>query len=1051
MTIDIDLTTHALIEASAGTGKTYTIENLVVRLLVEKVIPISKILLVTFTEKATSEMKARIRKKLEEVIQTDTTHHTVLESLTYFDQAAVMTIHSFCKQVLQQYSFENGILFDLDLCDTTELYRTALRDIQRGWTHVDREYLDSSVYHDQERIADWEDLVIRTARDYNPSLNDRLSTADDIPEKIKWNEISADIIRKVHNRVRASSREKGSISYDDLLRLVDEALQQDTPAADRLRQSLRNQYRYAFVDEFQDTDPTQWRIFRKLFIEHKQENRLFLVGDPKQSIYRFRGADIYTYLAAKQTMQQIGRMYNLDKNRRSTPNLITFQNWLFSKAWFPEAGGIDYNPVLSPDGKQGKRPFIHDRSNRKSALFLSLPKLNAQPLRQCYAKWIALEISHLLRRDILGHPMLTIADSGGNPQAIQPGDICILVNTRSEGETFTRYLDGKVPYTFYKQTGVYASEEALHLFYLLDALANPRNDYKRKQALLTHFFQIDIEEFLKNELSTRSQESFNLLDAWARYATRRQWTHLFDSILNDSLIHFQYGKTVCARDERSIATYRHLIEDLMEIVGESMMDIGMLAQHFDRKRRQRILLEREEDLHRIDTESSKVQVMTIHASKGLEFPVVFLAGISLRRSPEVSDFYHDNDTKVYRVGKSDTEKEDAQRELENEQRRLYYVAITRAMNRVYLPLIGGTELRGNQGAIFKFTGIPSEIADFCEKVQLDQDEIESAYQKIVPIENEKSPPSHFDYKAPDLKRINTRGIQIESFSSLHHHHIETQPRTSIGIEAEEGVSLPLIDDVNDEVANDEPTQPDVLPPGARSGDLLHAIFQWIPFEEVAVAATPDHLLDKGSRSHSIITKAYARSEISRSITHDNHAHCLLRIAHIIWHSLKVPPGGAIRYPPLAGIPSSDRRHEIEFHLSDAIIEKYLSRDIRRPHSLLRRYLKGYIDLVFRYEERYYVVDWKSNTLPHYNESSVSHCIQQNQYDLQYTIYWVALTEWLKKTVHNFDPAIHLGGVAYYFIRGIDQSSPGTGIYHRNASDLAHRSQNTPTIISELPR
>lgn len=184
MSLDIDLSKHALIEASAGTGKTFTIETLVVQLLVEKQIPLSQILLVTFTEKATSEMKARIRKKLDSLIKEGISQPNVVESLIQFDQAQVMTIHSFCKQILQQYSLENGILFDLDLTDTASLYQAGLRDIQRKWSDRERDILDSSVYRDQDKVKNWEEMVVRYAHDYNKASGDVFSTADDMPEML---------------------------------------------------------------------------------------------------------------------------------------------------------------------------------------------------------------------------------------------------------------------------------------------------------------------------------------------------------------------------------------------------------------------------------------------------------------------------------------------------------------------------------------------------------------------------------------------------------------------------------------------------------------------------------------------------------------------------------------------------------------------------------------------------------------------------------------------------------------------------------------------------
>lgn len=1039
MSLDIDLSKHALIEASAGTGKTFTIETLVVQLLVEKQIPLSQILLVTFTEKATSEMKARIRKKLDSLIKEGISQPNVVESLIQFDQAQVMTIHSFCKQILQQYSLENGILFDLDLTDTASLYQAGLRDIQRKWSDRERDILDSSVYRDQDKVKNWEEMVVRYAHDYNKASGDVFSTADDKPDNVAWHEFTADLIKTLHQQVCEQAREKGLASFDDLLRLVDEALHQESTASQRLLESIRSQYRYAFVDEYQDTDSVQWRIFKKIFIDHKQLNRLFLVGDPKQSIYRFRGADIFTYLSARETLKQLGEIYELDKNWRSTPDLITFQNWIFSSSWFPAESGIAYPPVQPPkEDSTGKRPFACDNSKRKSAVFLSLPKLSATELRQCYARWIVTEIRYLLGMDDNGDPLITFPGHEGKSRPFKPGDICVLVNTRNEGDIVARQLEGIVPYSFYKKTGLYASEEALHLFYLLDALSNPECSTRRQRALVTDFFQIPLDAFNQQDVSSSLSLQISLLEKWCDLAASRKWTHLFDSIQNQSLVFFRIGEVVKARDDRSIANYKHLFEDLLMIACDSMMDIEMLTQHFDRKRRARIMIDREEDLHRIDSDQSKVQLMTIHASKGLEFPVVFLGGLSPGKTRDSSDFYHENGAKVFRLGESSREKELAQNELADEQRRLYYVAITRAMNRVYIPLIEGCELRGNQGPIVSISDIPPALSKSCGMIELVPDAILSAYRQLVPVASHSNGVPPEDFISPDIRRIKASGIHISSFSSLHHSNL-AQSQILIARDYDDEPSFSAVDDVTDSMDAVVPGE-DPLPPGAHTGDMLHAIFQSIPFDEVAAAASPEELLHTTTRSLKIISQAFAQSDLYRKLDPSEHHKCIERIANIIWNTLKVPPGEEIQYPPLATIPERDRRHEIEFHLSDDVIEKYLPDIFRKPNTHCRRYLKGYIDLVFRFEGRYHVVDWKSNSLHPFNQETIEQCIIDNQYDLQYTIYWAALVEWLKKILPDFDPEVHLGGVSYYFIRGIRMTESGKGIFHRSAADLSRNLQ-----------
>ncbi|MCU0615227.1 MAG: UvrD-helicase domain-containing protein, partial [Desulfobacterales bacterium] len=821
---DIDITRHGIIEASAGTGKTYTIENLVVKFLLERDdLDLENILLVTFTEKATSELKMRIREKLEtQLDKNSSTADTekIKNALDAFDSASIYTIHGFCRSVLRDYAFENNAPFQWEVIDDYPLFEKLLKEqIRKTWPAQFGNYLADilSISDFPRKKAKFESSVISAAHSFRRNTGDRIYpdvrqlTHGDIVEKVRamrcivldlknltvqtpfchgfeelngqkpqkkilsekiitplgkflaitdsdllslyplldimsfidnkgleylqikylkkggpnpevcphWVTVSQHLekfyelylfvkdalqamaILQLQKDVQAEKLKNGLISFDDMLSHVQNAV--CSPRGSILVDILRKKYKVAFVDEFQDTDPIQWQIFRKIFLrEHKNglQNLLFLIGDPKQAIYAFRGADVYAYLEARKEMERLenkgaANCYRLTTNWRSEPALISLFNQLFSTPdWFASEitcrdFEIAYLPVQAPD--ENKRIFSikKDLSERGFLNIIDLSKApSLKSSKPLLAKFIAGEIKHLIRSNNI--TCCNVKNQEINP--LSHGDICVLVRGKSDmpflEEQFNRL---NIPYSYYKKPGLFLSREAFYLSLVFQAIDEPANMANFHKALLTPFFDFSPEDlYLAEELSP-GHPIKGLLFRWHEWAFSRKWNILFQSLMEDSGLIFR--ESIKPDWERNYTNYCQILEHLQERAYHHNLDFRGLTALLDGYRKGILTAGEDADLHQIETEDRKVQIMTMHVAKGLEFPIVFVFGGLTQPSNFGNDFYvyhkicgePPRPVKIFDLAKSSLGKEEYRNERESEDKRLYYVALTRAQLKLYLP------------------------------------------------------------------------------------------------------------------------------------------------------------------------------------------------------------------------------------------------------------------------------------------------------------------------------------------------------------------------------
>ncbi|MGA6927190.1 MAG: UvrD-helicase domain-containing protein, partial [Desulfosarcina sp.] len=773
----VDLSRHALVEASAGTGKTYTLENLVIRLLKEEPdIDLENILLVTFTEKATGELKLRIRHKIERILDQgagleETIRNKLSATLDGFDKAAITTIHGFCHRLLKEFPFETGNVFKQELIDDAPLLEKLLRvQMRKDWPKryghrletllalsdfsadadgfvrqavnlamrvsgdpareiliPDPARLDldglwqsaraavmalkalvgpppcfSDAYgrlniNSRTRAAIIRDMVepIERLLDQTDVSDFRLETFKAIASTLgarhpsgernidrlvpsKWlkagenlhacaplvairqrlddlvgtimvlsHTLTIESVIQLRQDLRSLKDQNGWISYQDMLTRVAEFATGDG-ADDGLR-VIRARYRVAFVDEFQDTDELQWRIFRTFFLDSPADaagSRLFLIGDPKQAIYGFRGADVFTYLGARQQIKTLAakglaNLYELTVNWRSAPDMVDAFNRIFSqKAWFgtrdrQDPFQIGYTPCGSPDPDELRVKVAVDRSRRRSLNVMDLTTAESHvQAKRLMAGFICREIDFLV-----GEARIHLSGGSGGERAIHFADIAILVRSQSEFALIEPLLkESSIPYAYYRKPGLFQCREARWLYIVLAAVCHPEQTAGVNLALLTPFFDLSATALAFGELPA-AHPAQSLLARWHTYAQRRQWGPLFQSLLEDSGLMLRH-----CRDSGWGRTQTNLeqIFDYLEASAYSRnLDMGGLVALLDSLHRSGSQAGSDADIHQIEDEGDKVQIMTMHVSKGLEFPVVFVAGgLTVR---------HDGGMHVYHV------------------------------------------------------------------------------------------------------------------------------------------------------------------------------------------------------------------------------------------------------------------------------------------------------------------------------------------------------------------------------------------------------------------
>jgi exodeoxyribonuclease V beta subunit len=1132
------------LEASAGTGKTYTLALLFIRLLLERQLAVDQILVVTFTRAATSELRDRIRRRLRETLDTleqrgeadpqlvallaavppDLGKRLLNDALARMDEAAIYTIHGFCQRILQDHAFESGLPFELTLLESeTVLRREIIEDYWRNRFYsasIQEAAWAAATWKEPEGLlkalgpaatalaaeilpkvdaaqinqlsADSRALFVQvrqawvTARDpvqaileEDPCLQrsdkayrlqdrvpellaamDTLATSPELPlllpkgiEKLAASTMTG-LLKKckqplpvhsffvlfdqfyacfqayladlkfsvlhtarayLHSELERRKQQQGWLAFDDLLTRLDMAL--DRPQTGPLLGArIAARFPAALVDEFQDTDPLQYRLFNRIFDRASQA--LFMIGDPKQAIYSFRGADIFTYIKARRDTPAQNR-YTLATNYRSTPAMVGAVNTLFGcrEDAFVFREDIAFHPVLANDGQDqplllGDRPVApltgmileSDRLRNERS-----PLISKERAERAAVDFCADTLVHLLAGAEDGR-----ATINGNP--LKAADIAILVRTHREAEAIQQGLRRRGLHSVSSsQASVFASAEARQLVLVLAALADLANTGRIRTCLATDLFGRNGDDL--HALNNNEQ-------AWeAQLATLLQYQHLWRDQGFIPMFQLLMAEQKVTRrlsalpgGERSLTNFLHLAELLQESPAARHGMAGLLRWF-----RQQIHApdsNAADQLIRLENDEQLIRIVTIHRAKGLEFPVVFLPFLWATRSlPEDQplSFHHRQSLQLtIDLGTGvDDHRNWAEEERLAEELRLLYVAVTRAKCCCLFcwGRVKGFERSGLAHLLHQGQSLATDAELLRDLERLNA---EASVLAIKPF------PEAFN--AP---RLRAAGETVALHPQVFQGRINpgwsmiSYSRLTAGAESLPGQDQDELDPLLP-MASEDFTSIFTFPRGPAAGTCLHTLLERLDFNRSAL------------EQQTLMGEVLEQGGID--------LRWLPATARWLDNLLGVELPGSCR---LGGLAQGDRINELSFLFSleqvnirrlNTLLETAGLRSLVTVGSVLQGLMKGFIDLVFRYQGRYYLVDYKSNhlgpNLSHYGPEALGECMDSHQYHLQALIYTLALHRFLQSRIAGYSYETHFGGVYYLFLRALHPEHPvGSGIHN----------------------
>ncbi|WP_211669869.1 exodeoxyribonuclease V subunit beta [Klebsiella pneumoniae] len=1134
-----------LIEASAGTGKTFTIAALYLRLLLglggeaayPRAISVEELLVVTFTEAATEELRGRIRSNihelriaclrgesdnplysalLAEIADKDDAAKTLLLAERQMDEAAVFTIHGFCQRMLSLNAFESGMLFEQQLIEDESRLRyqacadfwrrhcypltrdiaAVIHDVWKGprdllksldrWLQGEAPQLKSppapnetlAERHQQiiaridsrkqqwreqvgeiegvlensgldrrkfnrgnqgkwmEKVNAWAQeetlsyqlpdalekfaqsfLLERTKAGGEPPVHPLFSAVESLlaSSLTLTDLVLARAMVEIRDAVAREKRRRGELGFDDMLSRLDEALRGDS--GETLASAIRQRFPVAMIDEFQDTDPQQYRIFRRIW-RRQPETALLLIGDPKQAIYAFRGADIFTYMKAR---GDVAAHYTLDTNWRSSPGMVGSVNRLFSLSDNPFMfHEIPFLPVKAAAKNKGLR-FTVDAADVPAMNVWLMPgdTVGSGDYQTFMAQLCATQIRDWLSAGQRGRALLW---RGETSRPVQASDITVLVRNRLEAAQVREALQTLgIPSVYLSnRDSVFETLEAQELLWLLQAVLAPERENTLRSALATSMFgltALDIENLNQDEQAWDA-----LVEEFSEY--RQIWRQRGVMPMLRALMtarHIAENLLATRGGERRLTDILHISELLQEAASQLESEhalVRWLAQHIAEPDSNAASQQM-----RLESDKHLVQIVTIHKSKGLEYPLVWLPFIARFRKQDQA-FYHDRETfaAVLDLGQDEASLELAEAERLAEDLRLLYVALTRAVWHCSLgvaPL--SSRKSGNSdfhlsalgrllqaGEAMDAAGLAARLADFCHG--------DIALQR--PGELDLTP---WQAPAATIPRLSARELQrriaddwrVTSYSGLQQHGFsggqDLLPRLDVDAA---GVG---------EVVEEPQLTPHQFPRGAAPGTFLHSLFEELDFTQP-------------------VPEGWMAEKLQLSGFDAQWAPVLTDwLGGVLKTRL---PGPDIALNQLA---SRDKQVEMAFYLPiaqlltaerlDALIRQYDPLSADTPpldFRQVRGMLKGFIDLVFRHEGRYYLLDYKSNWLGEdreaYTRPAMEQAMRAHRYDLQYQLYSLALHRYLRHRLADYDYDRHFGGVIYLFLRGMDGQEGGQGIF-----------------------
>lgn len=1135
-----DQATAFVIEASAGTGKTWTIERLYIKALLEGVLPnpdglslgVTNILVVTFTNDATDELKERISQEIQNTINriiylqkkdplmisqlaegdiflnylnTRANENpdfrkdlTVLtRALQNFDQAAIYTIHGFCKRILDDYRFECTTIPEFELVANNKvLIEDLLRDFMRS------EIINNPALKNQLEIIMTNLERIFTASDYSQSLIERINNKlpndlfkiENGEYKVKYNlgvvpsinllianglseeelklaksEFLAYVINYLAAHFPLRVKDLATMSYDELIQKLADSLIYSNGLSDK----LFNQFPIAFIDEFQDTDSLQWQIFSQVYgLAKERRGSVVVVGDPKQAIYRFRGADVDTYIEAR---EQIGNCLELRDNFRSHPNIMNFINQLFS---------LDNQKSNIENGFLGNfidYPLVNACATNKlelpSAEYLKNLAHESGVNAEFYDDEVQLVAINGATKDIRNERLLMamtfeiLALLKADPTL--KGKIAILTTKNREANELVNYLRRYgVKAAELKLGNIFATTTAEELYTVLVSINDLANRRNFNKALAGKIFNLDLSElFIKNE-----NNSNPVYEALQRqfFGYKSIWEYsglisLIYSLINNSLLNHK-GILSGVFSNRELANLWQLAE-LLNKQARKLHNHTELLYWFKSKidlSKNEISSDLDgnnEELVRLDNDDEQIIITTQHKAKGLEYEILFCpffkSGVVLDgqydynyRRPFFSSYHTAGEIHAELINDKNIGEQIVAND-NKESHRLNYVALTRAKSRVYIYLKAPTISRAT--GKYNEKERPDKIVELFGYINTDpRDSTHSLFNYPQFFADDPSLAIKYPDKFRGVVSYNRNGLTSNDLDliAMLEDSKNTLSTSSSAIMRYDFTSKPSYsrqsysqltstkdsDNIDNEyfVKNEaEPLKPleyrysvlsDKYLRGATFGVLFHTMCESYPF---TIEEAANHL---------------ARANLT-SIDDDYATQLFDMISEAFNYHL-------IGNLTIGGL-TNKSIHELEFNLTvvaDVSISEQIadliasyfgsdhpfSQSVKLLDKIESGFLVGFIDLFFEFDNKYWVLDYKTNTLDDYsaptncftNDNSLIESMSDHHYYLQYLLYLVAIKRYLESRLQIEDATDLIGGSVYFYVRGIYTKTfkSGDGVY-----------------------
>ena len=858
----------------------------------------------------------------------------------------------------------------------------------------------------------------------------------------------------INQRLESEKQKRSEMGFDDLLTRLDDALH--GPRGDQLAATIRRQFPVALIDEFQDTDPVQYRIFNRIYrvAENHPDTCLLMIGDPKQAIYGFRGADIYTYLDARTGARD--RTWTLGRNFRSSKPMVTAVNRVFEHGDLNSPEGA----FLFGKGDTSALPFQGVAANGTKRLWsvngdiqpsLTLWSLESDQEdrngnRKGLAKGTATtdvaetcasEIARLLTLGQQGLAGFALTDNPTDLEPVAPKDIAILVNNRNEAAAVRDALGQRRIKSVYlsDRDSVLTSQEAKEVLCWLKAFAEPRQLAYARAALATPTLGLPwsyLDRLLTDEMALERE-----IERFMGY--QQQWqSQGVLPMLRSFLMDFDVPGQLLQRadGERRLTDILHIAEllqqDSLQLDGEHA-----LVHHYT----QILRAADEEDEHRtlrLESDAGLVKVITVHKSKGLEYPLVFLPfGTAFRAQSEKQSFvrYHDDHSQLVTVfDPSPQDVARADRERLGEDIRKLYVALTRAR---FATWVGVADIENwhLSGLGYLLGGEPAAQQPLSDALN----HLVNGHTELCAEPLPAATGLRYAEEAPAAlgpALISTREARenwwIASYSSLEYSGLSGTGIVFAG-EVEDAETQNLLEEGAHNPEADDLIIPlshslHHFPKGAGPGTFLHDLLEW------CVQQGLRHIVNNPSQLREQLTRRCSTRGWSDWVdTLEQWILALIRqplpLSRSSGESTSLASLGTLR-PELEFWFES---RNVSTRAMDRLVTEHTLNGADRPRVDDGRFngmLKGFIDLVFEHNGQYYVLDYKSNYLGDndsaYTDQAMGEAILEKRYDLQYILYLLALHRLLKARLPDYDYGQHMGGAVYLFLRGVN--APGAGAF-----------------------